>query len=232
MKNWLLEKRYVGLGLAVIFSLIVAWVSTTKTALFLQTVTPYVADEVKDFMPVTFENGMIVEPKDAIITKEYAYDDKTIKVVLNTEVDELNSDEIKDSGIYFSRKFMYAVSPQKTEIRDFSDIPNISIDQEMIDSGTKWLESKANGYLFVCAFIILLIYIGIAVLIYAAISQLFIGKLVSTNFRRTLRISTLGYLALFMIQLLTGQNINILIAMVLIVLLNYFINKHLYHTEK
>lgn len=236
MKKFLLEQKWVGVGFAVIVSLIIAWVATSKTAEFVQTVSPYISEEARDFLPVTFENGTITEPKDTVIAKEYKTGDDAdsgvIKVVLNTEVDELSSDDIKNSGIYFSRKYMYAVSPQKTEIRDLSDIPNMTVDQEMFDNGIKWLESRVNGYLFVIIFFMMLSWIGLAAVIYAALSQLLIGKVVSSVFARTLRITTLGYLVLLIIELITGFGVNILIKLVLLVLLNYYINKQFYPIEK
>lgn len=235
MKKFLIEQKWVGVGLAIIMSLIIAWITTTKTVKFVQAVSPYISEEAKGFLPLTFEDGVITEPQNTVITKEYRYgdnDEGVVRVVLNTEVDELSSDDIKDNGIYFSRKYMYAVSPQKTEIRTFEDFPNMTVDQEMFDTGMKWLETKVSGYLFVTVFFMLLAWIGIAVLLYAAISQLLLGRVVPSAFAHTLRITTLGYLALLIIELVTGFSINFLIKLVLLILLNYFINKQLYPVEK
>ncbi len=235
MKKFLLEQKWVGVGIVVIVSLLVAWISTSKTVKFVQAVSPYISEEAQAFLPITFENGVITEPQNAVITKEYNYgynNEKVVKVVLNTAVDELNSNDIKDSGVYFSRKYMYAVSPQKTEIRTFEDFPNMTVDQETFDSGIKWLETKVSGYLFVIIFFMMLIWIGLASAVYAAISQLLLGKVVPSAFARTLRITTIGYVVLFIIELGTGLGINILIKLVLLVLLNYFINKQLYIVEK
>ena len=236
MKKFLLEQKWIGVGFAIIVSLIIAWVATSKTVGFVQAVSPYISEEAQAFLPVTFENGMITEPQNTIIAKEYKTGDEdnaaVIKVVLNTEVDELSSDDIKDSGVYFSRKYMYAVSPQKTEIRSLSDFPNMTVDHEMFDAGVKWLETKVGNYLFGIIFVMMLSWIGLAVVIYAAISQLLLGKVVPSAFARTLRITTLGYLVLLIIELVTGLGINILIKLVLLVLLNYFINKQFYPVEK
>ena len=233
MKSFLIEKKWIGVGLTVLFSLIVAWVTMSKTVEFVQVITPTISEEAKAFLPITIENGSITEPQNTVIVKEYpTTENKTVKVVLNTEVDELTSDDIKDTGIYFSRNYMYAVSAQKTEIRSLSDLPNMTVDQEMFDTGIKWLESKVSGWLFVTVFFMLLIYIGIAVLIYAGISQLLLGKVTASPFNRTVRITTLGYLALFIIALATGWIMNILIKLVLFILLNYFISKKLYPVKK
>jgi len=232
MKNFLIERKWVGFGLVVLFSLLIAWVTTTKTSLFLRTITPYVAQEAQSFLPVTIENGTIVEPKDTVISKEYVLRGKNISVVLNTEADELNTDEIKNSGIYFSRKFMYMVTPQKTEIRDLNEFENMTLDQESLDETAKWLEAKSESYLFVSIFIMLLSFFGLAILFYAALTQLLLGKVVNTDFYRTVRITTLAYLILTTIELFSGMPINILIKFVIIVIINYYINKKLYQFEK
>jgi hypothetical protein len=232
MKKFLFETKWVGVGLVVIFSLIVAWITTTKTALFVKTVTPYVSQEVQAFLPVTFEKGVITEPENKVIAKEYVLGDTTLNVVLNTETDELSSDEIKKEGIYFSRKYMYGVTSNKTEIRDYSDIPDMTIDQEMFENGANWLSAHVGGYLFVTVFMMLLAYIGVAVLIYAGLTQLFIGKAVKTGFERTLRIATYGFLVCTVLELLCGFGINILIKLVAIVLLTYLINKQFYPVKE
>ncbi len=232
MKKFLLDTKWIGVGLAVLFSLTIAWITTSKTSLFVKTVTPYIAEEAQAFLPITIEDGAIIEPKDTVISKEYNLNNKTIYVILNTEVDELSADEIKNSGLYFSRKYMYGVTPQKTEIRSLQDLPNITVDSEMFNDGVKWLETHVDGYLFAVIFIMMLAWIGFAVLIYAALSQLLLGRVISSAFTRTLRITTLGYLVLLIIELGTGFGINILIKLVLLLLFNYCINKQFYPIEK
>lgn len=232
MRKFLFETRWVGVALAVVFSLIVAWITTTKTALFVKTVTPYVAEEAQAFLPVTIENGTIVDPAGTVVTKEYVFGDTTIKVVLNTETDTLTSDDIKDTGFYFSRKYMYGVSSQKTEIRSLEDIPNMTIDQEMFEQGSKWLADHVGGYLFVSVFLLLLAYIGIAVLIYAGLTYLLLVKAGNNNFLLTLRVATLGFLFCTILELMFGFGINVLIKLVVILLLTYGVNKQFYDTTE
>ena len=38
-------------------------------------------------------------------------------VVLDTRVDEFEASKLSNNGLYVSRKYIYGVSPQKTEIR-------------------------------------------------------------------------------------------------------------------
>lgn len=231
MKKYLLETKWVGAGLAVLLSLLASWVISAKISLFIETTTPYVSEQIKGFLPITVENGTITEPQNTVIHKEYALGSETFHVVLNTETDELSSDDIKNSGLYVSRKFMYMVSPQKSEIRSLSTIPNMRFDDELLRTGEEWLQKNVGKYLFIGLFLMLLGTIGIASLIYAGLTQLLIGKAVAADFARTLRITTLGYLVLLTIELFGGLSINMLIKFVLIVLLNYYINKNLYQVE-
>ena len=231
MKKFLLETKWVGVGLAVLLSFIISWTLSAKISLFIETTTPYVSEQIKGFLPITVENGTITEPQNTVIQKEYALGDETFHVVLNTETDELSTDDIKDTGLYISRKYMYMVSPQKSEIRSLSTIPNMRFDNELVQAGEEWLQKNTEKYLFIGLFLMLLITIGIASLIYAGLTQLLIGRAVAADFVRTLRITTLGYLVLLTVELFGGLSINMLIKFVLIVLLNYYINKNLYQVE-
>ena len=71
MKSFLIEKKWIGVGLTVLFSLIVAWVTMSKTVEFVQVITPTISEEAKAFLPITIENGSITEPQNTVIVKEY-----------------------------------------------------------------------------------------------------------------------------------------------------------------
>lgn len=229
MKKFLLETKWVGLLIAVVFALIVAVIASNQAATFVKVASPYVATEAQEFLPVTLENGTIVEPKDTVIRKTYAAGSSgSFEVVLNTQVDELRTDDIKTPGLYFSRKAMYAVSSQKTEIRSLSDLPDMTIDSEMFEAGVKWLEANVNKYLFLAIFVGLLGFFAVAVLLYSALSQLLLGKLISSDFSRTLRITTLSYIALTAIAWFLSVPIGIIVKFVLILLANYGVNRVCY----
>ena len=229
MKKFLLETKWVGVLTVAIFALIVSFVASNQAALFVKTVSPTVVAEAQNFLPVTIANGTIVEPKDVIIHKSYAVGkDDSAEVVLNTQVDELSADAINNQGLYFSRKYMYAVSRQKTEIRSLADFPDMVIDSEMFEAGVKWLEANVNKYLFLAIFAGLLGFFAVAILLYSALSQLLLGKYISSEFPRTLRITTLAYVCLTALVWFVGLPIGWIAKFVLILLTNFGVNRICY----
>lgn len=229
MKKFLLETRWVGLLITAVFALIIAYIASNQAALFVKAVSPTVVVEAQDFLPVTIEKGTIVAPNDVIIHKSYSVGkDNYVEVVMNTQVDELSADAINNQGLYFSRKFMYVVSQQKTEIRSLSDFPDMVIDSEMFEAGVKWLEANVNKYLFLAIFIGLLGFFAVAILLYSALSQLLLGKYTTSDFPRTLRITTLTYVLLTALAWFAILPIGLIVKFVLILLANFGVNRICY----
>lgn len=220
MEKTLLNTKWLGTICVVVVSLLIAFMASSYTVNALKTIMPTVVTESADFLPITIENGTIVEPKDTLISKSYGSDNNSFSVVLDTRTDELSAADITTPGVYASRKFIYGVKSDRTEVRSLSEVSNITIDQEMMQSGAEWVENHSGGYIFVVLFLSLLIYICFAILLYAALAHLLVGMAMKVSFGRTLRVTTLGYLALFLIGAFTIST-GVIITFVLLLLANY-----------
>lgn len=224
MKKFLLDTKWIGALSIFIVSFVFAYLASGYAVKAIKAVSPTVVTEASQFLPITIENGAISEPKDTVISKNYGNEAAPLMVVLDTRVDEFSSDDIKNQGMYISRKFIYGVSAQKTEIRSFDSVPNMTIDRQLLIQGADWLETKSGGYIFAAILLSLIIYIGCAVLIYAAIIHLLVGKAMKVSFGRSLRVTTLGYLVLFILAT-TVVSIGIIVTFVLLAVINYCIDK-------
>lgn len=225
MDKTLLNTKWLGTICVVVVSLIIAFMASSYTVSALKTIMPTVVTESADFLPITVENGAIVAPKDTLISKTYGEGDNVFSVVLDTRTDELSAADITNQGVYVSRKFIYGVKSDKTEVRSLSQVSNITLDQEMLQQGAEWTEKHSGGYIFAAIFLSLLIYISLAILIYAALVQLFLGLAMKVGFGRTLRVTTLGYLALFIIGAFAIPT-GFIVTLVLLLLANYLVAKH------
>lgn len=225
MEKTLLNTKWLGaLSVAVvafIFSFMVKNYAINAISAFM----PTVVTEAAQFLPITIKNGAITEPKNALISKNYGNEQNPIMVVLDTRTDELSAENLKDQGVYISRKFFYGVSTEKTEIRSLSLLSDMTIDQQMLVQAAAWLEQYSGGYIFVTCFIALLIYFGCAILLYAALAHLIVGMAMKVGFSRTLRVTTLGYLALFIISSYT-VSISFIITLVVLLGVNYLTAKY------
>ena len=69
-------------------------------------------------------------------------------MVLNTQVDELGVEDIQTPGLYLSRKAVYVVSEDKTELRSLSSVPDVRLDEEKLDAVQQWVEGKLDKAFF------------------------------------------------------------------------------------
>lgn len=230
MKKLLLETRWLGLLAVLAFALVVARVASYRLAVFLLDLAPEISAEARDFLPIALENGQIVEPADALIHKTYSDEEgnPTFNAVLNTQVDELGVEDIQSPGLYVSRKAVYIVSPQKTELRSLAGWPDMSLNGDQLDNLLKWNEKHLPKYLFLAFSIALFVFVSVAILLYASLAHLLVGKHFGADYSRTLRITVWTYLVLTPISWFAYLPGGILSKFVLILLANYLVNKVCY----
>lgn len=230
MKKLLLETRWLGLLAVLAFALVVAHIGSRKLTSIVKDVAPKLSEEARDFLPIAIENGEIVEPADALIHKTYSDEDgsNAFEVVLNTQVDELGVEDIQTPGLYLSRKAVYVVSEDKTELRSLSSVPDVRLDEEKLDAVQQCVEGKLDKAFFLAISIALFIFVSLAILIYSALAQLLVGHRFSAAFSRTLRITVWTYLVLTPISWFAYLPGGILSKFVLILLANYLVNKVCY----
>lgn len=226
MKDFLLNKKWTGVLCTIFVAFIISVIASNLAVKFVKAIAPTVVAEAADFLPITIEKETIIEPKETVIRKNYGTDSNPIWVVLDTRTDELSSTDLQNQGLYISRKFIYGVSAQKTEIRSFANMPDMTINYQMLSDGAQWMENHAGVYAFSILFISMLIYIGIAVLLYSAIIHLIIGKYLKLEFSQTLRVTTLSYLFLLVIGTLIVP-LGIIVTFILLISANYAVAKYI-----
>ncbi len=231
MKDFLLKKKWVGFFAILIYSLIVsAYVSgTTKEAIVRYG--PTVAAEIEYFLPITIENGEIVEPKDTIISKTYGEGWQSANVVLDTRVDQFEPSSLQGQGFYVSRQYIYTVTNNEIKIKSLKDMPNATIDKEVLDSVLTYLEKNASRYIFPFLFFSFLIGALIGILLYTVVMHWLMAIVFKVNFGHTLRINTLSYVVLSLLILFTTLNLGILMTFVLMLGINFAVNYAIKTTE-
>lgn len=220
MKEFLLNKKYVGLFVALIYVLILSVRSTNFTIEALHEVAPIVSQEADYFLPITLKNGEIVEPQNKIISRSYGANNRVFNVVLNTQLDEFPSTYLEYEGIYLSRKYLYAVSAQKTEVRKLDDMPDFYVDSERFKAGVQLLEEKADKFLFFGMLAMAIIFVSIAVLFYTLVIHWLMSLIYQAKFSQTLRINTLAYVAIGVMELILPFNLGIITTILLLAVIN------------
>ena len=104
----------------------------------------------------------------------------------------------------------------------------MTVDSEMFAAGVKWLEANVNKYMFLAIWAGLLGFFAVAILLYTALSQLLLGKLVAADFPRTLRITTLAYIVLTALAWFANIPLGLIIKFVLVLAANYGVNRFCY----
>lgn len=216
MKEILLDKKWIGAAALVVFTLFVAGFFTNFGVKFVTQFAPVVEKEVNSFLPITFSDGEIVAPQDTVISKTYGSQGGAGKVVLNTTVDEFETSELKERGLYMSRKYFYVVSDKKTEIRDYKTIPNMTVDEEVMGEFFKVAKERAGRYIFSTIFIFFLAFAASAIGLYSVAMYLPLKYLYHHGFAYTLRINTFAYIVVSALTMLLGFNLSIIVTFVLL----------------
>lgn len=167
------------------------------------------AQKVADhFLPIRVEEGIVVEPADTVknytlvLGDENDADAETIEFVMNTGVDSLDTEGL-NNGLYLTRKAIYTVTGNKTEIRELEDsfyLPQGDY-TEVFKSLLNWVVVSFSvfGYVILFAFYLL------AVMFYACCSYA-VSALMKKKFEFDLRmrLSVLAFVATYAVFSLLG----------------------------
>ena len=224
MKEFLLQKKWVGAIIVVLFALLASVQITKMTRIMVNQYAPVIVAEAADFLPITIKNGQIVAPEDTEISKSYQDSGMVFNVVLDTRVDEFEASKLSNNGLYVSRKYIYGVSPQKTEIRSLADMPDGTVDREMLEVFFASMSEFAAGKFLPICWVMAIIWIAGAILLYTIVSHWLIALLFHNKFSQTLRINTLTYVVLGLLTLYGGIMLGVLVKLGIMLLVNAGVN--------
>lgn len=227
MKEILLDKKWIGAAALLIYSLLISVLFTVKGVELVKQGAPVLEKEINEFLPVTISGGEIVAPQNTLISKVYGDGKNTGIVILDTRVDEFEASTLKDKGLYISRKYFYAVSDEKTEIRSLSTIPDMTIDEEVMSNVFNIIRERAGVYIFFTLLISFLIFFACAILLYTLVMYWPLKALYHNEFGQVLRINTLAYIVISALTLLLGFSLSIIITFVLMFGANCSVNEGL-----
>lgn len=226
MKNFLLNNKWLGFIALLVYALIASAVVSKAGIALVEQYTPVVTAEAAQFLPITLQAGEIVAPQNTVISQAYDVDDNGMKfnVVLNTTRDEFEATSLTEPGLYVSKKFIYGVNWQKTEIHSLKEFPDGTLDKETMDEGAELFVKNTQKYMFPLYAVIALIGAMIALLIYTVLIHWLMAIMFKVNFGQTLRINTLIYAVVSVIAVLSGMYIGWLMMLGLMLLLNIGVN--------
>ena len=221
MEKFILRQKWLGFCAVIFVSLLMALYLAKSATNAFETASPYIAKEVEYFLPITIENGEIISPKNTVIERNY----EGYKVVLNTEVEDLNISDLQ-TGIYVTKNKFYSYDAKKGEVKiqSLQKVPNTVL----TPADFKTLLNKNDDYikpvlLFVFFFLISF-FIGISSLFYAIILHWLFKRLYGADFALTLRVSTLAYLALFCVSTVLDISTGFIVTLLVMMACNYLAN--------
>ena len=191
--NYISAGQGLGLKLILIFSGLVSLVFAAYIRISGAALIPYAQDIADQMLPIKIENGIVAEPAKTIkvahlrITEDA--DPIALPFIINTTVDELNTNELS-SGIYLTRTAFYAVN--KNEVRLYKLEDNMDLPKGDYREDFKSALTYTSIALFVIGWISLFIMYTALTFFYAgcsyAVSAIFSKRY---NFNTRMRISTL-----------------------------------------
>ena len=76
--------------------------------------------ELKPILPITFKDNAIVDPIDQKKETSIKRGDIEYKIVLDTRTDELSEDDLKEPGLYLSRRYFYSIDVENKSLNRYS----------------------------------------------------------------------------------------------------------------
>lgn len=227
-KHWLGPIAVFAYTLCVSLYIVIGYINP-----FITEIMPSIQEEAKSFLPITIENGEITQPKDVVIKKKYTFKDGDLIINLDTRTDTLDINKLTEVGFYISKKCMYMISDEKSQMRCFDPAVNqepITINEDQLNQFISFFDTYFNSILVI--FLMLFLYIGfyIVILFFTLISHWIVALLSKTTFGQTLFINTFLYILLSAFEYTTSINVNFLITAALFVLINVGINSFLAKT--
>jgi hypothetical protein len=191
MKEIFLDKKWIGAIALCIYALISSLYVSRVAKEFVAGYLPVVVEEAKSFLPITIQNGQIVDPHNQVISKTYGHG--KFNVVLDTRIDEFATTDLQTQGLYLSKKYLYGVRSDRIEVRSLSDLPDATLNNENLQSGAYFIQQKINNYLFIILFVVCISLSALMILIYTGIMHWLLHIMYGAKFAQTLRITTLFY---------------------------------------
>ena len=114
----------------------------------IDTLLPLTAADLQPIVPITFENGVIVEPADQLKKVTVKRDNIEYVLALDTRADEIDKSELDKTGLYLSRRYFYVVDGQDVRRQSFDNI-NVVVDED----GLKQAFEKIRFYMVAGVFI-------------------------------------------------------------------------------
>ncbi len=215
MKNFLLKKWFAPIILLI--CLIVVLNSYFSKIL---TLVDQIGD---DFFPITFHQGEITYPVNTVIGKNVTLDGETIKVVVDTRTNVIDSFSITVPGVYLGKKCFSIYDGKTTSTECFQNEPKkpFTIQKNDFQQASNILKNISPFLVSISVFCL----VYFIVLFYTLITHLIVNMLSATTFSQTLYVNTLAYSAFWVIERVASFDLGFLIKLVLFVLINYLILK-------
>lgn len=200
--NTLLNKKWIGALLLVLTCVYLSFdLSRSFTELY-KLVEPVVKKEIGYFLPISIEDGAVVEPKNAVVQKQYG-EEKKFTVEINTEVEELDAQKL-ESGVYLTKNNLYVINKageqNKIETISLEKFPNIKIDEEMASEALIAFEQYAYKVLLIGAVIVFLFWGFLSISVTSVIASIFVPERWGFKFRNILRVNTLMFILYLLIN--------------------------------
>lgn len=232
MKEFLLNKKWIGALAVIIYVLVISFSLMNKSMQMLTENLPVLETQMEDFLPIKITSGEITYPHNTVVTKTVGSGNDIREFVLDTRVDEMQASDLKNSGVYVSRKYMYFVTPVKTEIRSISGFPDMNLDKQTLHDTSVVIQEQGGIWIFMISAIVLLIaamfVISVCTLIMNWALQLFFHNGMS----RTLRVNSLVYAVVSTVAVLSGTVIGTFTMFIIMLGVNIAVNYGLKQQEK
>ena len=213
-----LKNKWIGLAVLVLCSLIWSFRITSDVKPMLQRYIPVIMEVSEPFLPISVKNGEITG--EARVVKTVLPGNPPLNLVLDTTVNNFNVEDLKEAGIYVSKKDIYIVDKGETKIRSLTSFNDVEIDKKTMEKLLSYMSLIADS-LFLIYFLLFFAYISICVIIYSLITYLIMRIFAKTGFSQIFVISSIVYSLIRIFAMLSLINLGSIITLIILVCANY-----------
>lgn len=228
MKDFL-QKKWLGPVIVLLWTVAASLVFSYQVTPVLHKLLSIVTEEAGTFLPITYQNGEVVQPANTIISKTYPLgNDKTFNVVLDTRTDTLDINELPGVGYYVSKKCIYAVTSQKREVSCFGlnqKSESFVLTQEDVKTFVAWMDKFGVTLLNIIFIVTIFTIFYLIALFYTVIMHWAIALFFKTTFGQTFFVNTLFLVGREFLETITSARLGFWLTLFLLAVANVMICK-------
>lgn len=198
--NYIKNAKGVGALWIFVLAILVAFSSAYSAKKLLPLAVPHVQTFADTFFPLKIQNGKVVTPENAIISKTYHVGGEPLTITLNTTKDLLDESD-KQTGLYLTRSYLYSVTEGRVQRQALTANANFE-KQDYVPLLNNLIKYIVRGIYLIGPFFNFICFM-IAIVFYAILTGFACAlNRVALSFKEKMRLNTVLFITVYILSTL------------------------------